>query len=84
MFAALADQLASPETPEVREHYERLLRLGLADSKVRELMATVLAIYMWHALRKDGYTYRDYVAELSILPEIDWNEGDDTDRNERT
>lgn len=74
---ALQGQLDSPETPEVRLHYQRLLALGRSDPEARELMATVLAFYIWHTTRGDGYSYEDYVAELERLPEIDW--GDDGD-----
>jgi hypothetical protein len=73
------DQLASPETPEVRTHYDRLLSMGHTDAEARELIATILAFYFWHTLRKDDYTYSDYVAELAELPEIDWRDDEDTD-----
>jgi hypothetical protein len=49
-------------------------------------MATVLAFYLWHTmrrLRKDDCTYDDYLAELAKLPEIDWKDDNDTDHNER-
>jgi hypothetical protein len=68
---ALDEQLSSPETPEVNEQYERLLDLGIPDLKARLQMARVFANYVWHTLRKDDYTYADYVAELSRLPESD-------------
>jgi len=84
MMDALADQLSSPETPEVKQHYDRLLSLGITDPEVRELMATVLAFYLSHRLREDDYTYDDYLAELSKLPEIDWQDDDDADHNERS
>ena len=84
MLTALADQLASPETPEVKHHYERLRGLSITDPEVRELMATVLAFYLWHTMRKDDYTYDDYLNELSKLPAIDWQDDDATDHNERS
>ena len=73
------DQLESPDTPEVRLHYLRLLSLGHSDTEARELIATLLTFYMWHIARRDAYTYSDYVAELERLPEIDWGEDDDVD-----
>jgi hypothetical protein len=76
---ALDEQLSSPESPEVKREYERLLSLGITDFKVRLLMARVFASYVWHTLRKDNYTYADYVLQLSKLPEIDWGEYDDDD-----
>ena len=78
MLRGVQEQLTSPDTPEVREHYERLRSLGRSDVEARELIATVLAFYIWHTMRKDNYSYSDYVAELARLPEIDWQE----DKNE--
>ena len=77
ILRGVQDQLDSPETPEVRLHYQRLLSLGHSDSEARELIATVLAFYIWHIKRRDDYTYADYVAELERLPEIDWRKDDD-------
>jgi len=78
MLRGVDDQMSSSDTPEVRVHYERLRSLGRSDAEARELIATVLAFYIWHTMRKDDYTYSDYVAELARLPEIDWQE----DRND--
>jgi hypothetical protein len=58
-------------------HYDRLRALGLSDTQARELIATVLAVYIWHTMRKDDYTYSDYLAQLARLPEIDLQEEDD-------
>lgn len=74
MLRGVQDQLASPETPEVRMHYDRLCSLGHSDAQARELIATVLTFYIWHTMREDGYSYQDYVAELARLPDIDWQE----------
>ena len=67
----------SPDTPEVRAHYDRLRSLGHSDAQARELIATVLTFYIWHTMRDDDYTYSDYVAELAQLPEIDWQDEND-------
>ena len=72
MLQGVEEQMASPDTPEVRAHYERLRSLGHSDAQARELIATVLAFYIWHTMRKDDYSYSDYVAELAKLPDIDW------------
>jgi hypothetical protein len=77
MLQAVQDQLTSPETPEVREHYERLRSLGHSDGEARELIATILLFYMWNTMRGNDYSYSDYVAELARLPEIDWSEDED-------
>ena len=74
MLRGVQDQMTSPDTPEVRMHFERLRSLGHSDAQAREMIATVLAFYIWHTMRKDDYTYSDYVAELAQLPEIDWQE----------
>jgi hypothetical protein len=76
MLRGVQDQLDSPDTPEVRAHYARLVLLGHSDAQARELIATVLAFYFWHAMRDDGYSYTDYVTELAKLPEIDWQDDD--------
>jgi hypothetical protein len=78
ILRGVQDQMTSPDTPEVRAHYERLRSLGHTDAHARELIATVLGFYIWHTMRKDDYNYSDYVAELARLPEIDWQE----DRND--
>jgi hypothetical protein len=74
MLRGVEDQINSPDTPEVRMHYDRLRSLGHSDDDARELIATVLAFYLWHTMRKDDYTYSDYVAELARLPEVDWQQ----------
>ena len=71
IMQALQDQLDSNDTPEVNEHYARLRSLGYADKPARELMATVLAVYLWHMMQGDTYTYADFVAQLAQLPELD-------------
>jgi len=80
MLQAVQDQLSSAKTPEVRTHYDRLRSLGHSDTEARELIATVLAFYIWHTVRQDDYTYSDYVAELAKLPDIDWRD-DENDKD---
>lgn len=74
MLRAVQDQLTSPDTPEVKEQYQRLRSLGHNDAETRELIATILAFYIWRRMRKDDYRYSDYIGELARLPEIDWQE----------
>jgi hypothetical protein len=74
MLCGAEEQLTSPDTPEVRVHYDRLRSLGRGDIEARELIATVLTLYIWYTMRRDDYAYSDYVAELAKLPEIDWQE----------
>ena len=75
MLRGVEDQMNSPDTPEVRVYYDRLRSLGHSDTEARELIATVLAFYIWHTMRKDDYRYSDYVEELANLPEVDWERG---------
>jgi len=77
MLRGVQNQMTSPDTPEVRVHYDRLRSLGHSDAEARELLATVLAFYIWHTMRQDDYIYADYVAELAQLPQIDWQDGAD-------
>ncbi len=78
MLRAVQDQLNSPDTPEVKLHYNRLLAMGYSATKAQELIAIVLALYIWHVLRGEQYRYSDYVEQLAKLPEIDWlNEEDE-------
>ena len=76
MLRAVQEKLNSPETSEVKIHYQRLLSLGHSETEAKELIATILAFYIWHTARKDDYTYADYLAELARLPEIDWERGE--------
>ncbi|MDH7502923.1 MAG: hypothetical protein QHJ82_09495 [Verrucomicrobiota bacterium] len=78
MLRAVQDQLNSPDTPEVNLHYKRLLSMGYSPARAKGLIATVLAVYMWHILRGEQYTYSNYVEQLAKLPAIDWlNEEDE-------
>ena len=81
MFMAVREQMTSPESPDVKVHYDRLRSLGYTDVETLELIACCLAAYIWHTMRMDGYTYSDYVAALEKLPEIDWEE-DEEDEDE--
>ena len=74
ILRGVQDQLDSPESPEVRVHYERLRSLGCCDPEARELIATILVFYLCRVARGDDYAYADSVAELEQLPEVDWNE----------
>ena len=74
MLSAVQDQLDSPESPEVRVEFDRLRALGYSDRQARELIAIVLASYIWHQMKGDGYGYRDYVTELKKLPVHDYGD----------
>lgn len=78
MLRAVQDQLNSPDTPEVKLHYNRLLAMGYSATRAQELIATVLALYMWHVLRGEQFTYSNYIEQLAKLPATDWlNEEDE-------
>jgi hypothetical protein len=68
IFAALDDQLASPESPEVRFHFDRLIALGIDELEVRRMMAVELLDYLGKRLREEEFSYADYVESLARLP----------------
>ncbi len=72
ILSAVQDQLDSSESPDVRVEFDRLRALGHGDQEARELIAIVLASYIWHQMKGDGYGYREYVAELKKLPVHDY------------
>jgi hypothetical protein len=74
ILAALNEQLESSDTPEVQEQYDRLRVSGFSDTAVREMMAAVLATYLWHVMKQDDYTYADFVTQLKALPQVPWKE----------
>jgi len=79
IMEVLQNQLTGNEAPEVKVQYDRLRKTGRSDAQTRELMASVLAAYLWHTMKQDGYGYPEYVADLKKLPKIDWmsdQEGD--------
>jgi hypothetical protein len=74
LLRAIEDQMASTETPEVRREFERLSSLGIAEDEARKMMATVLSFYVTRMQKQQAdFDYAGYVAELSRLPEIDFD-----------
>lgn len=75
ILRALEDQLASPETPEVHRELDRLVASGLKQTEAKRLMAQVLAFYIVRLMRsKKPFDYTAYLAELSRLPDIDYEQ----------
>ncbi|MGC3988397.1 MAG: hypothetical protein QM796_01685 [Chthoniobacteraceae bacterium] len=70
----LEEQLSNPETPEVKQQYNRLRSQGYSDAETREMMSVILLIYINETAAGNDYGYADYVAGLRYLPEIDWGD----------
>jgi hypothetical protein len=69
ILQAVDEQLSSPQTPEVRAHFQRLLALGYDDDEARIMIAGRLIIFITNALNGLPYTHQDYVRELERLPQ---------------
>jgi len=69
LYELLDGQLSDPSTPDVREQYERLLGLGIAEAEVRRMMASAIAIFYYKTMRGGNYSYIEYLSYLSNLPE---------------
>ena len=69
IYEVLDNQLSSAETPEVKEHHDRLLGMGIAEAEVRRMLAAGLAAYIFHTLKKQEFSYADYISHLSRLPD---------------
>lgn len=69
MIGVIEDQLRSPNTPEVRSEYERLLALGITDGEAKALMAEVVMPHVYRlAQSKAMFDYHGYIHELRALP----------------
>ena len=73
ILQALEDQLASPETPEVKAELERLVRDGVDPQPAKEMMATILSFHIVSTMQGRAFDYAAYVDELRRLPDIDFD-----------
>tara|TARA_B110000037_G_C17052959_1_gene478545 strand:+ start:310 stop:573 length:264 start_codon:yes stop_codon:yes gene_type:complete len=74
---AVQQQLESPESPYVREHYDRLIASGEEHDKVMQMLGSVLAIEMWEmsTLKRD-FDESTYISRLTELPQQSWQNED--------
>lgn len=68
LFEEVENQLVSPDTPEVRAHFERLLALGIPEVEVRTMIASALLGTVTTGRRNGSLSYPDYIALLEELP----------------
>ncbi len=63
---ALVDQINSPDSPDFRFYYERILGLGYSEIQTKERMAPVLHQYISQVM-KGRKNYADYVKKLESI-----------------
>lgn len=69
LLVAVDQQLGSPETPFVRKTYERLVKLGLAETLAREQIAICLGEESEIMLQKKrSFDIKGYRKRLDELP----------------
>ncbi len=69
LLVAVDQQIGSPETPFVRKTYERLVKLGLAETLAREQIAICLGEESEIMLRKKQvFDIKGYRKRLDELP----------------
>jgi hypothetical protein len=65
------NQLNSPDMPEVKATYERLLALGYDDEDVRKMIGSALACEIFLILKeKQQFDRERYQATLQMLPDL--------------
>ncbi|MBF0097704.1 MAG: hypothetical protein HQM04_15150 [Magnetococcales bacterium] len=71
ILLAVDNQLHSPDMPEVKATYERMLSLGYDDEDARKLIGSALACEIFLILAENQEFDRDrYRATLDMLPEL--------------
>ncbi len=64
------EQLKSPDSPYVKEHYERLLREGISETEAKRMLGCVLAVEFWEMRKfKRGFDEDAYIQRLAGLPD---------------
>ncbi len=73
ILAAVEEQINSPESPYVREHYNRLLALDIDKDDVMKLLGSVLAAEMWEiSVQGREFDEKQYIERLEKLPDTSW------------
>lgn len=70
---AVSDQLESPESPYVKETYDRLLAEGHPKEEVMKMLGSVLIVEMYE-MSADGRDFDEagYIERLNLLPDMSW------------
>lgn len=73
ILEAVREQISSPESPYVGEHYKRLLDSGHDEQEVMELLGSVLAAEMWEiSVQGRAFNEAQYIDRLAQLPDTSW------------
>lgn len=70
VLAAVEDQLRSPETPYVKEHYDRLIAEGISEAEAKRMIGCVLAVEILEIKKFNrGFDENGYIQRLANLPD---------------
>lgn len=69
LIQAVEQQIASPQTPYVKKTYDRLVKLGLEETRAKEQIAVCLGEEMEHVMKtKRAFDAKAYKEALEELP----------------
>lgn len=73
IMTAVRDQLDSPESPYVKEAYNRLVEQGHPKEEVMNMLAVVLSTEMWEiSVKQRSFDQNTYIQRLEGLPDMSW------------
>jgi len=72
---AVEEQLQSPESPYVKDAYDRLVKEGIDSDEAKKMLAAVLALEMWEmSVKGREFDETLYTERLKRLPDLSWME----------
>lgn len=70
ILEAVDNQINSPETPYVKEHYQRLVSEGIKKKEAKRMLGCLLAVEMWEMQKYDrDFDEMEYIKKLEKLPD---------------
>ena len=73
IIAAVRDQLNSPDSPYVKEAYDRLINDNHSEEEVMKMLGAVLATEMWEiSVKERSFDESIYKDRLARLPDMSW------------
>jgi len=73
ILQGVRDQIQSPESPYVKEHYERLRKKGIPEEEVMKMLGAVLAVELWELNKHNrSFNESEYIKTLERLPDLSW------------
>lgn len=70
LLDAVEEQLKSPDTPYVKEHYERLIGEGISQSEAKRMIGCILTVELWEMNKFNRAFDEDtYIQRLADLPD---------------